>query len=276
MINPIFPENGTAQDILSFLTQFTSALDFTKDSDRAKYVAMWKTHFRNFNLHYKNPETHVFTKARKHEGLDVGKLFANKQQMLCAPPDKAKVSRCNLPGKPIFYCSPDPGTSVYEVRPKVGDWITTIELGFIAPTIKLLAIGMKEDITTIGPFSEKDRAIHLFFRQMFKNPIGENDSYLYYITALFVDKVLSDEDGILYRSVGSNDLGLNVALRKEFVDFFHLFRSATTLEVISISPENEINLKCIHNANEIDYKGDFIWEEVHDYKIQTVNKGIYE
>ena len=99
--------------------------------------------------------------------------------------------------------------------------------------------------------------------------------YCFYITSLFVDRVISHEDGILYRSDCSNDLGLNIALRKEFVDFFHYFRSATTLEVLSISPENEIKLKCLFNANEIDGNKDFVWERVYNYPVQTVSYGMY-
>ena len=272
-----FKDGVTALDVYNFLKVETEKLDFKNPFDVCKYNLMITNLFPVLNTPYLilDQSQKVLTRARKH--INNGMLFANIRELLCVPKHLTTVNRGNVPGEPIYYCSNDPGTSIYEIRPNPGCWVTTLQLNFNIDKVKLLALGLDKSKKLIGTITEKDRGLHLFLEEHFGKQVEEPHDY--YQTAIVVRGLLKkNETGIIYPSVGSNKLGNNIALKKGIMDNPRNwdFRFATVQEVISITDRYDLTVRCLYEAKSIDEYGNFKWEPVLDcIKGHKIDSSIY-
>ena len=118
--------NQSRENTSSFLTEFVNHLDFRNSKHRFLY--------EQIILRVLGKNTLCFSQSLKDQNLEFtrvrkccckGSLFNNLSELIYPPAKHTKIGRANLEGEAVFYCSNDPGTSIFEVRPKLGDWIAT-------------------------------------------------------------------------------------------------------------------------------------------------------
>lgn len=272
-----FPPNATAKQVRDLLEMYSSGLDFKDVNDVNRYKNALLVYFNGIKVFQSKIAEVVttLTRARKNDGPNT--FFKNIKEMKYPPVDKAKINRANAPGEPILYCSDDPGTTIFEVRPQnVGDWITTIEIDFPVKVIDLLVLGIELDDRLSNNLSEIEKGVHMFLREKFSNKVHPDDSHLYHLTIAFVNLYMGGKHGVMYPSVASNLKGRNIALKTDFVDKYAKFGIATIHEVIAIKSEREIEVKCIYRCYELDDNEDFVWEAVTDCTGHSIDESIYD
>jgi hypothetical protein len=172
------------------------------------------------------------------------------------PPNFCKENgRANLKGRPVFYCSNDPFTAIYESKPKPGD-IAYLSV-WKANTNRDLKIGIclpKE----LGPenkwrqmayevneyalaFNEKIESGKIKHLQALVNFVSEryiNETRPYSLTSFLSDEMLFGErskDFLIYPSIASKGYSCNMAFHPNVADSFLRFEKVIRFEV------NEVN-----------------------------------
>lgn len=272
-----FPTNVKSQQVRDLLEMYSSGLDFRDEKDVKRYTNILLSYFNGIKA-FESKIVEVvttFTRARLNDGP--GFYFKNIKEMKYPPVEKARINRANLPGEPILYCSDDPGTTLFEVRPqKVGDWITSIEIDVPVKVVDLLVLGVELDDRLGSGLSEIEKGVHTFLREKFSAKVHPDESHLYHLTIAFINLYIGDKHGVMYPSVASNLKGRNIALKTDFVDKYGMFGVATIHEVTAMKSDYNMEVKCVYRSLELKENGDFIWEPVTGCTGHSINESIYD
>ncbi len=269
--------NFSKEQIRDFWIDFSNKTDFKNPILSYGYYKAIKDNlngFTAFNTVFKEKEK-LFTRARIHNSKRT--LFPNISDVWYPPDEYVNVGRANFPNNSVFYCSNDPGTTIFEVRPEKGDWLTSLEIEIKKDELDLLILGVNtETIPAFEKLSEVDKGINMFLEEKFREIIPKGKEHNYFKTAYFTEAFLKNKDGLMYPSVGSNCKGWNVIFTKEFIDKYGILTKAVVHEVIEKKSEYDITIKCNHIATHINQYGDFIWETVTDCNGHLITERIYD
>lgn len=268
-----------ANKIEEFLNMFSDKLDFRNPIHISNFIEFIKENFGKVSLFTQTFEEgdKIFTRARKHNNPRT--LFPNLSDLWYPPKDFTGVSRANIPTKQIFYSSNDPGTTLFEVRPKLGDWVTSIDMEVRIPKLEMKVMGINYEEFGIDEkeIPHLERGLHKFWEKQFKEEIPSDKTYLYYKTALFIDGYIGkDENGVIYPSRASNLKGWNFAFTKEFADEHLNFKRATVHEITNKKSEFDFDVKCLYRSENINQYKDFIWKRVTDCSGHNITENIYD
>lgn len=218
--------------------------------------------FRQFKL---DRNTHVF-RVRKNQ-QDV--LFTKPDELSHAPVDNTELGRVNLPRKPVFYCSDKLSTSILEVKPKIGDYLTLAE-SILSEDILLAVIGNCNRYNVVGDQSTDLKLFYDKITPIITRRVQDEKEYLF--TAILADVVFSDLkfNGIIYPSCYSKTKSDNFAFRPSDLNQKLYFYSATLLQVVEWHNEFSITVKCIAKTNKLDSTKQFIWRKVHECKTHPI------
>ncbi len=266
----------TKEEVKEIWKAYSLKTDFSNPISASNYSRSFLKYFseptifkQKFSLDDKR-----FTRARLHETKNT--LLPNIKDLWYPPFEKVWLNRCNLPKQQVFYCSNDLGTTVFEVQPKKGDWITTMEIKLDKGPLEISIIGANTmSITAFNKLEEKDKGINLFFEDIFCEIITRGEDYKYYKTALITCHLLKNRYALAYPSNRSNGKGMNVVFTKEFIDQYAYFKQATVIEIVEIKSEYDIRVRCLYSATKLNQFGDLIWARVNDCRVHTINEDIY-
>lgn len=265
------------EQIRDFWIDFSNKTDFRNPILSYGYFKAIKDNLSKmtaFNQVIEQKEKY-FTRARIHSSKRT--LLPNISDVWYPPDEYVGVGRANFPNNSVFYCSNDPGTTVFEIRPKKGDWLTSIEVEVKKDKLDMLLLGVNtETIDAFKELSELDKGINMFLEEKFREVIQKGKEYNYFKTAYFTEAFIKNKDGIMYPSVGSNCKGWNVIFSKEFVDKYVSFKKAVVHEVIEKNSDYDISIQCKHIAEDSNEYGDFIWETVTNCKGHKISEKIYD
>ncbi|SDD85522.1 RES domain-containing protein [Dyadobacter soli] len=176
---------------------------------------------------------------------DSDELYTNFHEIECPKPEHVKnFGRCNLPNKPVFYCSEDRSTSYaellqYWIEEKKGKFLyVTISKWQLESQLRALIVpnpdknsrttefdknhGAKFDNLLKQIDNEDSRvALVMFFSYIHEKmrKAAKHDLKTYIITSSYCDYALSSNksvDAILYPSVPFNERGHNIAIKQGF------------------------------------------------------------
>jgi len=262
------------------LHRLTNATNFSDPIERLKYEEKIRKVFKDKRLLFPitlNGKDVELTRATKND--KAGKRHITyRRGWYNDDITKIDVNRCNYEGQQIFYCSDDPGTSVFEIRPNLGDWITTIKIGIKKDTLNLLRLGIFNDMGIAHSFQldEDEIGVLKFLEDKFKETV-DSKKYVYWSTATICNIFYDDcrYDGIIYPSVASNLKGHNFVLKKKIIDQYAIILDITTLEVVDYSHANDFKLQCICFANEKKENDELGWQIIHDCKSHKLDEDLY-
>lgn len=272
-------ENQSRSETLLVLLDFVRRLDFRDEIHRSTYDETLKRIFNKIKTAFTHKvigEDIKFTRVRINNRPE--KLYTTFNDIKYCPAENAKIGRANLEKESVLYCSNDPGTSVFEVRPKLGDWITTTEFKYKNSNLSSLVLGGKVSLSqkfnSLPPFQQ---GLHDFFEIIFTEQIDEDLSYNYYKTAIVCKRLLSITGSIVYPSVASNLKGWNyVFTTNEFYRNLS-FLNSRTQEIIDYKSESEMIAKCLFVAESLDSRGGLEWQNhTPDCPGHEINEMIYD
>lgn len=170
-------------------------------------------------------------KARLYRGR-IGKEKPTRVEQISYPPPEKVVDfqRCNPPGKPMFYCSPDPAAVFYELDVKSGDVVYLSKWSVIG-NFWILQIAPHNTQSEVSHHLRD--MVYTFFETRFSQRIHQTYSSEYKITSAIAEhmskgninnrEVLESGNGadigaISYPSVSHPSRSENLAIRPEIVD----------------------------------------------------------
>lgn len=266
---------STKDKIKNDLLEISRLTDF-QDSDQVyKYSEFIKEKIKNiFGFNHRITEKDIlFTRARIHR--EKKQLFSNKAELWY--PQKVKnIGRANFIGKPVFYCSNDPGTAIFEINPGLGQFITTLEVKIKKSQINLMYLGFNSQNTSaFNQIPESDQGLHEFMEIIFREKVNEGQEYNYLKTAILAQAFLTEADGIAYPSVGSECRGWNVVFPIDFIDNHAQIKKAVVHKVIEKSDPSNLRIECVYKSTTLTKNNDFIWTEISDCKTHLIDEYIY-
>lgn len=266
----------TKEQIRDFWIDFSTNTDFKNPIFAYGYHQAIESNLKqgtSFNTVFKQKDK-IFTRARLHNTRNT--LFPNIQDLWYPPDNLVNVGRANFPNNSVFYCSNDPGTTIFELRPKKSQWLTSIDVNIQKEELDLLILGVDSKNTkSFNRLTEFEKGINMFFEHIFRLEISKGKEHEYFRTAFFVEALINNRDGIMYPSVGSNCKGWNVVFTKKFIDKFSRFNKAVVQEIISKESEYNMFVQCKYKATEINKFGDFVWERVANCEGHSITEEIY-
>ncbi|MFS2035732.1 RES domain-containing protein [Polaromonas sp. CT11-55] len=141
------------------------------------------------------------------------------------PPEHLVVNfqRCNPPGMPVFYCSPDPGAVFFELNVQPGECFYISKWSVCEDFYVIQMAPEVED----GEGNYLSDMVSTFFETKFLQPIHATYSSQYKITAAIAERMMQgtiDESsdvevgGMTYPSVSHPGRSDNLAIRSAIVD----------------------------------------------------------
>ena len=267
------------EDTRIFLTEFVKRLDFSKEEHRFLYDQTMIRIFGKNSLGFAQTLEHQvldFTRVRKC--CCKGTLFNNISELIYPPARNTKIGRANLDNETVFYCSNDPGTSIFEVRPKLGDWIATTTFRNDKKSMKSIVLGADtyklKEFNNLPPYLQ---GVHDFLNDIFVEEIKEGQEYNYYKTASICKSMIGNTNSILYPSFASKLKGWNYVFSvNEFNESFKFVESRIQ-EVTEFKSPFEFKVKCLYRAISVDKFKDLKWEKyTPECKGHNIDDMIYE
>jgi hypothetical protein len=191
----------------------------------------------------------IFRARRKPEREGQG-LFTHKKELWYPEHQHVRrLGRLNRIGQPLFYCATSLETSIFEIRPEVGDIVTVLKcesIGGASPMLiavdtyqQLARLGVKIDEDPgVDPLRDlrksigdnaynKNRLIEEFISAEFMRDVADGYEYEYKLSIAIAEWLFGfgtdskDIDGIAYPSMGSGLIDVNIALLPQAVDLMY-------------------------------------------------------
>jgi len=228
----------------------------------------------------------IFRARRKPQGEGEG-LFTHKKELWYPEPQYVRrLGRLNRIGQPLFYCATNWETSIFEIRPEVGDIVTVLEceaIGAASPMLsavdtyqQLARLGVKIDEDPGGaPLRDlrksigdsawrKNRLIEEFVSAEFTRNVADSHEYEYKLSIAMAELLFSfgidsrGIDGIAYPSMRTDLIDVNIALLPRAVDRMYRPIACQTGRIVGFSdigmPEWEPGVsKSIHRYGRIEW-----------------------
>lgn len=219
-----------------------------------------------------------FYRARKHNNLlgniENGKIseFINEKELWNPPIEFAKTGRCNEDGGSLFYCASDFITSILEVKPEVGDFITVanfknlhvydkprfriqpIGKGYLMqmPALKLLFKNYKLDQSQFEIDEFLDRLFHQHVEEeeLYKYKLSIAISKIFLTNGTNYKSEIIETDGLIYSSIIRNNKSHCFVLKPWIVHCYFKICEIQTIQVVETG-NNFLKLKLFRNGHPI-------------------------
>lgn len=179
----------------------------------------------------------------------------------------ATAQRMNLPRKPMFYCGSDINTALIEVRPKLNDYITLIELGITCSEMKAIQLVPAKLGNAIEKMLPIKRAAFKFILDEIRKEVPDGEIQGYYTTQIYTQSLIESAnddafDAIAYNSVATSLNGYNFVIKPTFIDNNFCFESATVFKVVEYNDKEDFKVRCILKANSLSNIGRMNFEKL--------------
>ncbi|MBK9583187.1 MAG: hypothetical protein IPO48_15205 [Saprospiraceae bacterium] len=265
------------QKALEILLEFSNRLDFADTKAQFLYEQTMLRVIGKNTLAFKrtvSSDDIILTRVRKN--CSSGTLFVNTENVWLPPEEVTRLGRANFPKAPVFYCSDWPATSIFEVKPNQGDWLTITNYKVNIPQFDCIVLGESPDSLTgfndLPPFLQ---GIHDYFRKIFTERINEANINNYFKTAIVCKGFITESTSIMYPSVASNLNGWNFVFSEKFANKNIKFSDSRTQRVFNYIDQMDFKVKCLFESNEITKDNDLIWEKIFNCKGHELAESIY-
>lgn len=190
------------------------------------------------------------------------------------PAQFAGYSRASLPGESVFYCSSGNGTSLLELRPKLGDIVSMMECRIAKDPLRLKWIE-KSDRFGMQKGDSRQAEFERLCAEIYAQSPASPQQYM--ITGGYASLFcrLKFLDGIAYESAATDARGVNLALKGSVADQFVepvSFRAYRVAETVSAF---DFRVVCIASAGPPDATGNIGWQPVASCAGHAVNWSLY-
>jgi len=214
-----------------------------------------------------------FFRARKHNHLE-GELnkkgdlhkFTNETEFWNPPNKDSRIGRCNEERESLFYCANDINTSVLEVKPKLGDYVTVADYVNIydndKPRFRIKPVGMKylvqipilKNLFSNSKFNSSQLEIDNFLDELFHQQVGGKELYKYKLS-IAISKIfftnstnykseIFQTDGLIYSSIIRDKKSHCYVLKPWFVHAYFFINYIQTWQITEKS-SSHIKMKLV-------------------------------
>ena len=202
-----------------------------------------------------------FFRARNHNHLEgeLGKKgilhrFTNETEFWNPPIQCVESGRCNEKWESLFYCASDFNTSVLEVKPEEGDYITISNFenlhNFNKPMFRIKPIGIRylTKIPALNKLFEDYKLNHSqiemddFLDELFHQQVSEKELYKYKLSTaiskiFFTDttnykREIFQTEGLIYSSVIRDKKSYCFVLKPWFVHTYFFINYIQTWQIL--------------------------------------------
>jgi hypothetical protein len=260
-------------------------MDFEKliEESKEKDISTLKDEISQL-MSEKKYSTNVFTtytfndlfRARRHNNL-LGNIkngalskFVNEKEFWNSPIEFSEIGRCNEKWESLFYCASDIVTSILEVKPEVGDFVSIANFKNLysndKPRFIILPIGKKYlmEIETLDLLFENYKLdqsqyeIEAFLDELFhQNILKAEDEYKYKLSIAIAKNYMTDGtnvadeiikfDGLIYPSIIRNQKSYCFVLKPCVVHCYFKISSIQTIQVIE-KGNDFVKFKLVRNG----------------------------
>ena len=232
-------------------------------------------------------------RARVNSGDE---FFRNSSELWYPPSEKVQAGRFNLAHQSKFYASNSPIAAIWEIRPKVGDFVTVLYAATFSPTdeIALTHVGLHEfngaPELDIANLRESISFIHmlkangvekkwmiiddLFSEYSNKIVNVQNATDVYKVTNA-MDKLFSGvpRSGTLYPSIASSNNFYNICISPDDADRYFFPGLAWVVEIVDWhehqegfppSPQGYFQIAIRAETSPISIAGNLNWFKRHE------------
>ncbi|PPK83919.1 RES domain-containing protein [Neolewinella xylanilytica] len=217
------------------------------------------------------PSMHIAAKENKFSRARVSKDkrgFSRLSEMWYPPKHISAAGRLNYPQDRLLYTAENDTTSIIEVHPEKGDFISIINFNiFGIDQFKCLDFGfIREEKKTILT-EPSTKSFHDFTCKKCREMVTKDEQYKYSPTILAAKSIFrSPFDAYGYLSVAANFSAINIAFKPEFANKFLKFKDLRVVEVIN-KMENQIyEVKCLRYSNQLTSDNQFIFDKIDNCK----------
>lgn len=223
--------------------------------------------------------------------------FFNHVNELWAPPAKKVIwdGRCNVKGQSTLYCATSPTTTLFEVRPNVGDEITFMDYDMQEKIENIGIVGCKE-ITKLGDDYKSIFGQHYIESSTYSEDIDDilsnifkakhTEQYPIYDLTNAIFQIFTDEqknnivpevmripkfNGLIYPSIATDKLlGVNIAMDPNAAQKVLKPFRAYKCKVLQKHGEHKYQTIQTHETNNIDINGNMTWVKLDYPKIEYI------
>lgn len=217
-----------------------------------------------------------FFRARKHNHLEgeldkkgVLKKFKNETEFWNPPIQCVELGRCNEKWESLFYCANDINTSVLEVKPELGDYVTVADFVNLyendKPRFRIKPVGMKylvkipilENLFSDFELNQSQLQMDDFLDELFNQKVGKQELHKYkLITAIskifFTNttnykREIFQTEGLVYSSVVRDKKSHCYVLKPWFVHAYFVISNIQTWQIIEKS-NSQIVMKLVRQG----------------------------
>jgi hypothetical protein len=204
-----------------------------------------------------------------------GKPFPRLSDHWYPPNRYSTYSRANLPGEAVFYCSYGNGTSLLELRPKVGSLISMMICRISKHPILLKWIS-RTDLFDLHELSGRHGEFEQLCSELYGHGTASPQHYMIcggYASLFFR---LDFIDGLAYSSIATDCKGVNVALKSSVADEYVQPLSFRAFVVTEAPGVLDFRVRCVAAAGAPATTGEISWEDVPHCNGHVVNQSLFE
>ena len=217
--------------------------------------------------------------------------FFRNVNKLGAPEDSCikSLGRCNAINESVFYCSGDPITTLFEIRPEEDMEFTILDYKCNGKLLNLNVIGVEvlselnRDLGALlkkhydydgvlTDYISKLKIIDSFLAKEFQTVIDKK-TYSYHVTngitkfywrenthEIGDSKYFLPSNGLVYPSVALRQSGINYALKKNYYKSVLIPSMAYKIVVVRKRGDFDYDIQMLNNSSEITNTGEIIWQ----------------
>lgn len=192
------------------------------------------------------------------------------------PPSQfASYSRASLPGESVFYCSSGNGTSLLELRPKLGDIVSMMECRIAKDPLRLKWIE-NSDRFGMQKGDSRQAEFERLCAEIYAHSPASPQQYM--ITGGYASLFcrLDFLDGVAYESAATNARGVNLAIKGSVADQFVEPLSFRSFRVHEMTTDVDFRVTCVASAGPPEASGKIGWTPITSCQGHTVNWSLYD
>jgi len=191
------------------------------------------------------------------------------------PAQLAGYGRAGLPGESVFYCSSGNGTSLLELRPKLGNVISMMTCRIAKDPLRLKWIETN-DRFGMQKGESRQAEFERLCAEIYAHSSASPQQYM--ITGGYASLFsrLAFLDGIAYESAATDRRGVNLALKGWVADEFVEPLSFRAYRVCDLTSDFDFRVACVASAGPPDASGKIGWTRVASCQGHAVNWSLYD
>lgn len=200
-----------------------------------------------------------------------GELFHNRSDHWYPPIHAVNYNRANLPGEAVLYCAAGAGTSLLELRPKLGDVISMMTCSVSKDVLRLKWLAQNDPFglhRMEGRKGEFERLCSDIYRRVIDSP------HQYMISGGYGSLFLKFGfvDGLAYSSIATDLNGVNVAIKGSVADEFVIAGSFRAYRVTQATSHFDFRVQCVASASAPGQTGDINWVTIANCQGHQVDR----